>query len=545
MSRWSRRRVLTALAVLPVGAAATAARAAGSPVAGPAASPALSPPTAPAAVVDPVLGLAGAQDAVGVIGPVDVRPVAASAQGSGRLVGAAPGLRAAAPDLPFSFRATSFAVNRLPANRRPYTRTVAEPLVDVGTHDASGVRMFRWKDQLEDHPVAQAQYGLALLESYRLTRDARYLARARLQAQRLVARRVTRGVAWFYPYDFTLPVHGSDDVFPAPWYSMMAQGQALSLFVRLFEVTHTAAWRRAADATFASFLLPFDGPGTPWGVYVKDDLLRLEEYPDPTRDWGDETYNGHVFAVFGLYDYVMLTGDARARALLQGGLTTARDLVPQLRVRDYRSHYCLRHRGDAGRYHVIHIDQLLMLQATTGDAAFARAADQLWTDFAPPVLTTGTRRGARVLLAAGAHPAHRFDTTGVVTARKTFTASRPTAATALERTRIRGRGGYWYKISGGALAGWYLPEAPPARYVTGTRAAITYPVARPARVRTARPPSVVVADSGAVSTRRTGYRVGARVTVDQRAVLNGVEHYRLASGPHRRRWLRASSLTVS
>jgi hypothetical protein len=291
--------------------------------------------------------------------------------------------------------------------------------------------------------------------------------------------------------------------------------------------------------------MPFDGPDSPWGVYVKDDLLIFEEYPDPSVLRGDETYNGHVFAVFGLYDYLVLTEDARARSLLQGGMTTSRDLVPQIRVPGYRSRYCLRHKGDAGRYHVIHIEQQLMLQAITGDAAFARNADLLYGDFAPPSLATGTRKDARVVLARGRHTAYRFGPTGAVTASRTYTTARATVALASERVRIVGRRGYWYKITGGALAGWYLQEAPPARYVVGTHALVRYPVARSARVRTARPVSVVVSDTGAVTTRRTGYAAGARIVVDQRAVLNGVEHYRLAGGPYRNRWLRAGSVRMS
>jgi hypothetical protein len=47
-----------------------------------------------------------------------------------------------------------------------------------------------------------------------------------------------------------------------------------------------------------------------------------------------------------------------------------------------------------------------------------------------------------------------------------------------------------------------------------------------------------------MTTRRTGYAVDARVVVDQRGVLNGVEHYRLAAGPYKHRWLRATAVRL-
>jgi hypothetical protein len=48
--------------------------------------------------------------------------------------------------------------------------------------------------------------------------------------------------------------------------------------------------------------------------------------------------------------------------------------------------------------------------------------------------------------------------------------------------------------------------------------------------------------TGATRPVATTYRAGDRVTVDRRAVVNGVEHARLADGPHAGRWIAYANL---
>lgn len=566
MSRWSRRRVLVAAAVLPVPVVATSAAAlttSGAPGAPETARPAgtgaasgAAPPPggAPVAHLEPVVdaadeigGTASVSDtAVGVIRPVRASAAVDTVVGEGATVrmGASSLRAAAAPagSVPFTFKASTFRINKLPPESRPYAVTAPISLTDRGVHDASGVRMSLRNGKIYEHPVGQAQYGIGLHEGYRLTGNKAYLDRSIRNAQRLVDRRVARGNGWFYPYRFPFRLHGSTETLAAPWYSMMAQGQALSLFVRLAGTTGDARWRQAADHTFASFLLPF-ASRKPWGVYPKDGLLRLEEYPDPVRFWGDLTYNGHVFALFGLYDYVTLTGNADALKMLRGALTTARDLVPWLRVPGYRSHYCLRHLHDSGHYHTIHIEQQQVMQAITGDEVFARNADGLYADYPP--LTLGGWHGATIAFAAGRHPAYRFAPNGAVTASRVFTARRATGAPASDRARIPGRPGLWYSITAGTLKGWWVQEAPGVRFLRGTHAVLAYPLPRRASVRTTHPKAVIVPDSGIVNAVTTGYTVGSRVSVDARAALNGVDHLRLAGGPLKGRWIASSSLTLT
>ncbi len=551
MPKISRRGLLAAAVAVPaavvveqVADAAPTAPAAGSVPVAP--EPAGAPVPSVGAVVDPAKEIGGVQSASGQsLGEVSTgRPVApapTSQVGQGTTTRLRTATTAVDPDaVPFTFKATEFEVQKLSPAARAYALSKPVSLTDTGVRDRFGVRMSIRNGKMYDHPVAQAQYGLGLLDSYRLTKNRAYLDRAVLQASRIVARRTVRGTAWYYPYKFPFALHGGKDVLPAPWYSMMAQGLALSLFARLAEVTKEARWRTAADRTFGSFLLPYEA-GKPWGVFVKDGLLHFEEYPHPDKNWGDLTYNGHVFAVFGLYDYWVLTESTVCLALLRGGMTAARDLIPPLRVRNFRSHYCLRHKHDSGHYHSIHIGQLQKMHLITRDEAFARHADLLYGDYPPVALGEGAAwKGANVSFAAGRHSAYRFGPDGAVLARRVVTLAKRTSAPASDRVRIRGRAGFWLQISGGMLNGWSVQEAPTQRFMMGTRALLVYPVPRVARLEAPQPLAVRVSPAGKVTSVRTSLEEGSEVSIDGRASLNGVEHLRLATGDHRHYWIRTT-----
>jgi hypothetical protein len=148
--------------------------------------------------------------------------------------------------------------------------------------------------------------GSRLLDSYAQTRDDRYLARARLIADRLVETATSaRGGLWF-PYRFDFALHGKvADLMEAPWYSAMAQGQVLSLLSRLHELTADEAYLAEARRVFRTLADP--GPRkAPWVTWVERRYLWLEEYPGSPPD---HTLNGFLFALFGVYDYYQETRD--------------------------------------------------------------------------------------------------------------------------------------------------------------------------------------------------------------------------------------------
>jgi D-glucuronyl C5-epimerase C-terminus len=436
-------------------------------------------------------------------------------------------VRTALPPLDFTFRRTAYAMHSLPENMLPYRLGSPIPRVDTGVKDAAGVRMYKVGNKLYNHPVAQAGYGLDNLESYVLSNDAFYLTRAKAQAERLMTEARNYNGGWFIRYPFTFDLHGmASERLYAPWFSGMAQGQALSLFVRLYEVTKEPKYKNAADGVYATFLLP-KGKSNPWSVFVDTSgNLWFEEYAGPHPD---KTYNGHIFAAWGVWDYWRITQEPTAKTLFQGGLTTiAENFHPHMRTPNWRSKYCKAHpQVDSDKYHYLHSSLLYKTYMMTQNYGFARYADVLVQDapYEHHNLTIG--------LHAGRQDAVKFDVNGKVTARKSVTLPAPSQAPANLRRRVKGQPGLWYQITAGTFAGHYLQENPRRALMRGQILRVSF---YPARTATMNAGSVVTgyvfrADGSVASAQSYRPTVATNVAIGERSYWNGTLYLKVSQGP--------------
>jgi hypothetical protein len=438
---------------------------------------------------------------------------------------------------PLTYTRGGFWPHEVPAWSLPYNASTIISRTDTKTHDRWGVRMYAIGNRLYEHPVAQAAFGLENLNAFRVTQDPFFLQRAQAQATRLIQKHVESRGAWWFPYPFAFALHGNkQDVLRAPWYSGMAQGQALSLFSRLAAVDPgNPLWAQAAAMAFNSFLV---GPSDtePWVSRVDEHgLLWFEEYAARPASASDHTFNGHMFAVYGIYDYWALTKDPRAVELFDGGSTLVRYEVNTFRTRFWQSRYCLEHRADADKYHQIHIGQLLFMYSLTGSPVFARYADAFRSDY--PRTTAGSVR-----FAAGTVVGYRFDSRGRITASKKVRLLRATSAPADYRKRIKGRAVYLH-VTKGILAGFWVAERPGLAAMQRAAAVNTYVPARTATLR---------AGAFNVLTLRTSARAVAggvvrlsgadTMTFDSSAYLNGSLYLHAASGAAAGRWLPISAV---
>ena len=273
---------------------------------------------------------------------------------------------------PPPYRIGDFELARLPADEAPYAgqRFRYEP-------GEEHIPMKEVNGKLYYQPAGLGYLAIRLIEEYRATDDRAQLEAAIEIAAKLREIAIESRGALFIPYDFDFAMHGiAAETLRAPWYSAMAQGLALSMYVRLYQATGERRYFDSADLTFRS--LELLGPGSePWVDYVEDGYLWLEEYPTDK----DHTLNGYLFALFGLYDYWNETGDARAEQLLLGSVTTIREYIAQYRHPGGMSYYCLRHKRQASKYHAIHIWQLDSLTALTGDPYFSEMARNFEADY--------------------------------------------------------------------------------------------------------------------------------------------------------------------
>lgn len=309
--------------------------------------------------------------------------------------------------LPFEFKTAGYkCVTDLPESMRPWRDRPTSwanvtPKTEHTFLDAQGVIQYRpsWTAAGYDQPVTQMQFGLGCISSYRIEKDparkALFLKRAKAQAQRLIDKRVESRGAWYFPYPFNFAHAAHSGIaYTAPWYSGMAQGEAISLFTQLSQLdgiteAERTLYKAAADGAFASMLRADDAK--PWAVNKDSDgYLWIQEYPIDAPGTSDYTYNGMVFAMFGLWDYFQATGNPLAEQLYDGSLTTIRDHFPRLRNTRWYSFYCGTHRIPAPTYHQHHINLLRQLHWQTGSPTIANRHDLLIDDFPAYILRAGS-----------------------------------------------------------------------------------------------------------------------------------------------------------
>ncbi|MDI9885895.1 D-glucuronyl C5-epimerase family protein [Streptomyces sp. HNM0645] len=410
-----------------------------------------------------------------------------------------------------------------------------------------------------DHPVGQAQFGLGCITSYRTETDparkAVFLTRARAQADRLIAQHVEARGAWWFPYgfDFTHSVHSGVD-YDAPWYSGMAQGEVISLFVQLAGLAEVcaqdqAAYMAAADGALASLQLVTEGD--PWCANVDSaGYYWIQEYPGAVHGAGDYTYNGMVFAMFGLWDYWEATGSQTAADLYDAAATTMARYFPLLRNQRWHSYYCQTHRIPAPTYHQHHINLFTQLHWQTGSPDFADDTERLVDDYPAPGVS-GT-----IQFESGTHALYRFDTAAngswvsgkgdALLESKSVTFSSDTQAPASMRRRIQGRGIY-YLISAGAYTGWWVGENWAKAYLRGTFLPTLF---RPDRTVTFPGGSVpvdtykVAANGDVTSVKTVSFVNPSNAPSDRRAIVNGRPCFQITAGGLTGYWVPAAAVTI-
>lgn len=444
-----------------------------------------------------------------------------------RVPSVTPATAASINPIGFSFHTDAFDLRELAVNERPFYSETRISLVDTSPHDATGVRMYLLNGVLYDHPVAQAQYALMLLNNYRMNGDPAYLARAELQAQRLIDRRVVSRNAWYYPYPFD--ADSGADFLKAPWYSAMAQGLALAVFVWLSEMTDESIYPQAATMTFNSFANNRVS-GAPWTVWVDSGgYLWLEEYP---RAVPDQTINGSITAAFGLVEYFRYTGVPEAKRLAQGAFTTIRHYLPTIRT-GWISYYCLSHRNRNAYYHLVVTGQLQKLYTITGSPDLSDWAELFvddWPDY---------RYGGTVRFTAGTHTGYQFDTNGSIIGQKSFTLSATSTAPMSSRQTIQNRSGVWFQVSGGVFAGYWIREIPGKSYVAGKLPQVVR--YNPARSIWLSPGSYTAyqfaTDGSVIASRKLTPAELLEVHASQLAVINGRGYRNIIDGPLAGFWL--------
>jgi hypothetical protein len=164
-----------------------------------------------------------------------------------------------------------------------------------------------------------------------------------------------------------------------PWASAMAQGEAISLYLRLYQALGRPGLLDTAMKSY-EFMTRSTSNG---GVrrYDEQGNLWFEEYPSNPPSY---VLNGFIYAVFGLYDLYRVTGDHRVKADIDACIDT---LVRKLPSYDsgYWSNYDLQKRELVRYYYQknVHVPQLAVLYELTREPLFRKYKNRWQKQLSP------------------------------------------------------------------------------------------------------------------------------------------------------------------
>lgn len=261
----------------------------------------------------------------------------------------------------------------------PYWMTFHDKADYPGPRDRDGIPLLDYRGSLgvQRNPIAIAQYGLGNVNRYLESGEQRRFDEAIRVADWLLrsGRENAHGI-WVWCHEFDWEYR---DTLRSGWYSGLAQGQGISMLLRAHLLTQDDRYLHGAHRAFEALQRPVaDG-----GVLVVDERGHtwIEEYlVDPPT----HILNGFIWALWGVHDLRLATGDPAAATLFDASLATLR-----ARLGEFDTGYWSLYERSGLRmkmlaspfYHRLHIVQLRVLARLTGDPTFTRWADR-WEGYA-------------------------------------------------------------------------------------------------------------------------------------------------------------------
>jgi heparosan-N-sulfate-glucuronate 5-epimerase len=241
--------------------------------------------------------------------------------------------------------------------------------------DENGVPLLNYGGKIgkQYNPIAVAQYGLGNFNLYKQTGNETLKRKALIQASWLVENLIEndKGIpVWMHNFDWNYV-----EKLKAPWYSGLAQGQGISLLVRIFKLTGDKKYRDTSEKAFISLTTEVEDGGVISAD--KEGNIWIEEYlvTPPSH-----ILNGFIWALFGVYDFYLLTKTESVRTLFEEFIKTIEKNLYKFDT-SFWSLYDLSGKNEKNLaspfYHNLHIVQLEILYKIT-DMEIFRKYSQKW-----------------------------------------------------------------------------------------------------------------------------------------------------------------------
>ncbi|MFC6619354.1 D-glucuronyl C5-epimerase family protein [Deinococcus radiophilus] len=238
------------------------------------------------------------------------------------------------------------------------------------------------------NPVTVAQYGLSHYGRFLKTNNSLDRSKFLAHADALLTMQDQEGAL---RYPFAYRYYATKQMLEPGWVSGMAQGQAISVWVRAYKLTDDERYAAAAARALKFMKKPVEEGGT-WASLkaISPRLAALgipDEYPNQPSTY---TLNGALFAMLGLYDLSVTAPEATTRQdaqrMLDNSLEAMNHLLPLYDIGGFTSydlaHITLKLEGPhvAPRYHAAHIYLLHALYEATGKGSL-KLYETRWSSY--------------------------------------------------------------------------------------------------------------------------------------------------------------------
>jgi heparosan-N-sulfate-glucuronate 5-epimerase len=260
----------------------------------------------------------------------------------------------------------------------PYYMTFEKKAYYPGPFDNYDIPLLDYHGQIgkQYYSIAISQYALGNYNLFKKTSNSvnrqRFFANVRWLLDNLKPCQYGTYL-WTHTFDFEY-----FRTLKAPWFSGLSQGQGLSVLVRAFAVTGESRFEKAADQVYETLKLPI----AEGGVIYRDERGHdwIEEYlVDPPT----HILNGFIWALWGVYDYWLLTKKQEAFKLFQSYVETIVKNLPRYDA-GFWSYYELTPQRvkciASNFYHRLHIVQLMIMHQMTDHPDFLLYAEK-WSRY--------------------------------------------------------------------------------------------------------------------------------------------------------------------
>lgn len=226
--------------------------------------------------------------------------------------------------------------------------------------------------QYIEHPIVIAQYGLGLYEllcqnSFHNEglKDEFLNIASWFETNRIS---INNGSGWY------IYIKISSGGLKYPWISAMAQGEAISVLTRAALLTKDYRFEQLAIDALTPFEFEVKDGGL---INYFNSIPFYEEFPTVLKPSG--VLNGIVFALYGIYDLILLNKNRKAQEIFNKGIDSLKKLLPYYDLKywsryylfDYPRKYC-----SSFTYHVLVAEQLKALSIITGENYFLEYSER-------------------------------------------------------------------------------------------------------------------------------------------------------------------------